>query len=176
MVNHHFRRLLGALVILAVAMPGRHGADEIEAKCKSAAHATANWPTHGSEDHADHLGPQAELSREATDDYRAGDRANPIMRMAKLSRRKSFVRRAYFASKAWRRILPRCRAADGMAVCQICHQEQVVGGAPAPGWRAKLRVPDQADERLCRRTRTNSMDMAKIMSELGRQRRQWRVI
>jgi len=50
-----------------------------------------------------------------------------------------------------------------MAVCQICHQEKFVGGAPAAAAGGpKLRVPDQADERLADRNADNSMDMAKI--------------
>ena len=78
---------------------------------------------------------------------------------------------AYFAAKAWP---PKQASAaapgkepDGMTTCQICHQKGFVGGAPAP------RLVGQSYEYLIKQmnafadgTRTNSMDMAKIMQEL----------
>jgi cytochrome c553 len=83
---------------------------------------------------------------------------------------------AYFASKPWpapaaAAAAPAASAApapSNMAVCQICHQEKFVGGAPAP------RLAGQSYEYLIKQmndfangTRTNNMDMVTIMTALS---------
>jgi cytochrome c553 len=64
-------------------------------------------------------------------------------------------------------------APDGMQVCQVCHQQGFVGGAPAP------RIAGQPYEYLIKAmndfasgARNNNMDMVKIMGMLTQEQRE----
>jgi cytochrome c553 len=111
-------------------------------------------------------------------DYKSGDRDNVVMA--------SFARRltqaelrpaaAYLSRKTWpAKVTPAAAtpAPDGIAVCQICHQQGFVGGLPAP------RLAGQSYEYLVEAMRafadgdrTNNADMVKIMQELPAAKRE----
>ena len=106
-------------------------------------------------------------------DYRTGDRDNTIMA--------SFAKRfdqaelrpvaRYFAAKQWPAKTSTVAATsppDGIAVCQICHQQGFVGALPAP------RLAGQSYEYLSEQMRkfaegerTNNADMVKLMEGLS---------
>ena len=180
MLNHHFPTFFGALVIFAatLAVPAT-AADEIEAKVQvcGSCHGQNGEPM-DPKTMPIIWGQQQNFLVKQLHDYRAGDRANPIMAaMAKtLTQEELRPAAAYFASKTWP--APRAAAAavpapGGIAVCQICHQEKFVGGAPAP------RLAGQSYEYLLKAMngfadgeRTNNMDMVTIMKALSADERQ----
>jgi cytochrome c553 len=176
MINHHFPTTFGALVILAAALAGPAvAADEIEAKLQvcGSCHGQNGEPM-DPKTMPIIWGQQQNFLVKQLHDYRAGDRANPIMAaMAKtLTQEELRPAAAYFASKPWPAHAAAAPAAapppSNMAVCQICHQEKFVGGAPAP------RLAGQSYEYLIKQmndfangTRTNNMDMVTIMTALS---------
>ena len=106
-------------------------------------------------------------------DYKTAERESPIMAaFAKnLTQEELRPAAAFFAKKSWpARSTPAASvpAPEGMAVCQICHQEKFVGGLPAP------RLAGQSYEYLIQSMngfangeRTNNADMVKIMQGLS---------
>jgi cytochrome c553 len=105
-------------------------------------------------------------------DFHSGDRASPIM--AGLSRGFSLedLRKVanYFAGKTWPAQAAAATPAaepEGIAVCKACHQPKFEGGAPAPrlaGLSYDYLIAAMngfADE-----TRTNNLDMPKLMQAL----------
>jgi len=106
-------------------------------------------------------------------DFHSGDRDNEVMTWmaTALSQAEVGPVAAYFAKKNWP-----ARAAGaastsppaGVAVCQICHQQNFVGGLPAPrlaGQRYEYLV--EAMRRYAERERTNNADMMKIMEAMS---------
>src|SRR3984893_7174122 len=176
MVNHQFPTTFGALVILAAALAvAAMAADEIEAKVQicGSCHGQNGEPM-DPKTMPIIWGQQQNFLVKQLHDYRAGDRANPIMAaMAKtLTQEELRPAAAYFASKPWQAHAAAAPAAapppSNMAVCQICHQEKFVGGASAP------RLAGQSYEYLIKQmnnfadgTRTNNMDMVTIMTALS---------
>jgi cytochrome c553 len=175
MVNHQFPTTFGALVILAAALAvPAMAADEIEAKVQicGSCHGQTGQPM-DPKTMPIIWGQQTNFLVKQLHDYRAGDRSNPIMAaMAKtLTQEELRPAAAYFASKPWpagNAAAAAAPAPSNMAVCQICHQEKFVGGAPAP------RLAGQSYEYLLKQmnsfadgTRTNSMDMVTIMTALS---------
>jgi cytochrome c553 len=178
MINNHFPTILGALSIFAAALAGPANAAGVEDKLQacSACHGQNGEPVDVNTPII--FGQQTNFLVKQLHDYRAGDRDNPIMAaMAKtLTQEELRPAAAYLTSKTW----PARKATavatpppDGMAVCQICHQEKFMGGAPAP------RLAGQSYEYLIKAmngfadgTRTNNMDMVKIMQELPADKRQ----
>jgi cytochrome c553 len=176
MVNNRFPTVLGALVILAAGLAGpASAADEIDpakvAVC-AACHGANGMPS-DPKTIPIIWGQQTNFLMKQMHDYRAGDRDNPIMSaMAKTLKQEDLRPAAnYFGSKPWPPHTPAAAAAPApanMTVCQVCHQQGFVGGAPAP------RLVGQSYEYLIKQMndfadgkRTNSMDMGKIMSELS---------
>jgi cytochrome c553 len=106
-------------------------------------------------------------------DFKSADRENVVMASFAKRLTQAELRPAaqYFSKKSWpARPAPVAAvpAPDGIAVCQICHQQNFVGGLPAP------RLAGQSYEYLVEamRTfaegeRTNNADMVKIMQELS---------
>jgi cytochrome c553 len=176
MVNNRIPTIFGALVIFAAGLAGPAGAaDEIDAAkvavC-SACHGATGMPS-DPKTIPIIWGQQTNFLMKQMHDYRAGDRDNPIMAaMAKTLKQEDLRPAAtYFGSKPWpahTAAAPAAPAPANMTVCQVCHQQGFVGGAPAP------RLAGQSYEYLIKQmndfangTRTNSMDMGKIMSELS---------
>ena len=180
MLKEPFQTVFGALVIAAAALAGpSQAADAIDpAKVQvcGSCHGQTGEPM-DPKTMPIIWGQQENFLVKQLHDYRAGDRNNPIMAsMAKtLSQEDLRPAAAYFASKTW----PAKKAAaapmaqpDGMQVCQVCHQPNFVGGAPAP------RLAGQSYEYLIKAMngfangdRTNNMDMVKIMSGLTAEQR-----
>jgi cytochrome c553 len=106
-------------------------------------------------------------------DYKTGDRENQIMAaFAKnLTQEELRPAAAYFSKKAWpARSTPAASAAapDGMAVCQICHQQNFVGGLPAPRLAGQsYEYLIQAMNSFANGERTNNADMVKLMQGLS---------
>jgi len=106
-------------------------------------------------------------------DFQRRDRDNDVMTWmaTALSQAELGPAAAYFAKKNWP-----ARAAGaastsppaGVAVCQICHQQNFVGGLPAPrlaGQRYEYLV--EAMRSYAEGKRTNNADMRKIMEAMS---------
>jgi cytochrome c553 len=106
-------------------------------------------------------------------DFQRGDRANDVMTWmaTALSQAELGPVAAYFAKKNWP-ARPTAAASvsppPGAAVCQICHQQNFVGGLPAPrlaGQRYEYLV--EAMRRFAEHERTNNADMMRIMEAMS---------
>ena len=105
-------------------------------------------------------------------DYRSGDRDNNVMASfaKRLTQAELRPAAALLSKRTWPAREPAAAPApppDGIAVCQICHQQNFVGGLPAP------RLAGQSYEYLVEAMRsfadgerTNNADMVKIMQAL----------
>jgi cytochrome c553 len=179
MVNNHFPTIFVALASFAVALAGpANAADEIEAKLQScnACHGQNGEPI--SPNIPIIWGQQTAFLVKQLHDYRAGDRENPIMSALAKTLKQEELRPAavYLASKSWPAGHPAAAPAaapNGIAVCQICHQEKFVGGLPAPrlAGQSYQYLLDQMN-RFANEERTNSPDMTKIMQGLSAQDRE----
>jgi cytochrome c553 len=106
-------------------------------------------------------------------DFQRGDRANDVMTWmaTALSQAELESAAAYFAKKNWPARAAGAASASpppGAAVCQICHQQNFVGGLPAPrlaGQTYEYLV--EAMRRYAERERTNNADMMKIMEAMS---------
>jgi cytochrome c553 len=173
MLNNRIATVFGVLIAAATLAGPASAADEIEAKVQvcGSCHGQNGVPL-DPKTMPIIWGQQQYFLVKQLHDYRTGDRDNPIMAaMAKtLSQEDLRPVAAYFASKPWPAGHPAAAPAsppNGIAVCQICHQPNFVGGLPAP------RLAGQSYEYLIKQMndfadgkRSNSMDMVKIMSEL----------
>jgi cytochrome c553 len=111
-------------------------------------------------------------------DYKSGDRENLVMASfaKRLTQAELRPAAAFLSKKTWPAKETPAAAApppDGIAVCQICHQQGFVGGLPAP------RLAGQSYEYLVEAMRafadgdrTNNADMVKIMQELSPAKRE----
>jgi cytochrome c553 len=178
MGNNHFPTIFGALVIFAVGMAAPAQAQQpaggIEAKLQVCftCHGQNGVPL-DPKTMPIIWGQQTNFLVKQLHDYRAGDRDSPIMASMAKSLTQEELRPAavYLTSKGWPAGHPAAAAATppaGIGQCVACHQQGFVGGAPAP------RLAGQSYEYLIKQmtsfadgTRTNSMDMAKIMQELS---------
>ena len=178
MINNHFPTVFAALVVLAAtasanAQTTPTGEREFGAKmlvCNTC-HGARGVP------HNPTIpviwGQQEYFLVKQLHDYRSGDRENPIMAAFAKPLTQADLRPAarYFASKTWpARSTPAASKSppDGMAVCQICHQQNFVGGLPAPrlaGQSYEYLV--EAMRRFAEGERTNNPDMVKIMQEIS---------
>ncbi|HEY6258745.1 MAG TPA: c-type cytochrome [Xanthobacteraceae bacterium] len=176
MIKNRFPTIFRALFIFAAALTApANAADEIEAKLQAcgACHGQNGVPLDPKTIPIIWGQTQVFLVKQLHD-YRAGDRNNPIMAaMAKtLSQEELRPAAAYLEKKPW----PARQGAapapvpvpNNITVCQACHQQGFVGGMPAP------RLAGQSYEYLIKAmnsfadgTRTNNMDMVKIMQELS---------
>jgi len=106
-------------------------------------------------------------------DFQSGDRDNDVMTWmaTALSQAELGPAAAYFAKKNWPARSAGAASASppaGVAVCQICHQQNLVGGLPAPrlaGQSYEYLV--DAMRRYAERERTNNADMMKIMEAMS---------
>lgn len=176
MINKRLPTTLPALLILAAALGvPANAADDIEAKLQvcSSCHGANGVPTDPKTIPIIWGQTQVFLVKQLHD-YRAGDRDNAVMAaMAKaLTQEELRPAAAYFEKKPWpaRQGPAPVAVAEpkGIEVCQACHQKGFVGGMPAP------RLVGQSYDFLIKQmnafadgTRTNNMDMVKIMQELS---------
>ena len=132
-------------------------------------------------DHSDDLGQTEYFLVKQLHDYKSGDRENLVMASfaKRLTQAELRPAAAYLSKKSWpaQPIQPVSAVVkappDGIAVCQICHQQGFVGGLPAP------RLAGQSYEYLVEAMRafadgdrTNNADMVKIMQELSPAKRE----
>jgi cytochrome c553 len=173
MLNNRLSTIFGTLVILAALGAPAGAAEAIEAKLQvcGSCHGENGQPIDAT---IPIIWGQTEYFLvKQLHDYKSGDRENPVMAVFAKTLTQADLRPAarYFASKTWpARSAPAAATSppDGMAVCQICHQQNFVGGLPAP------RLAGQSYEYLVEAmrgfadgTRTNNPDMVKIMQELS---------
>jgi cytochrome c553 len=177
MIRNHLPALFGTLV-LAAALGAAAAAEGIEDKLKvcTSCHGENGKPIDPT---IPTIWGQTEYFLvKQLHDYKSGDRENLVMT--------SFAKRftqaelrpaaAYLSKQTWpAKETPAATAAppDGIAVCQICHQQGFVGGLPAP------RLAGQSYEYLVEAMRafadgdrTNNADMVKIMQELSPAKRE----
>jgi cytochrome c553 len=106
-------------------------------------------------------------------DFRSGDRNNEVMSWMStaLTQAEVVSAAASFAKKSWpaRPVAAAAASPPGAAaVCQICHQQNFVGGPAAPrlaGQRYEYLV--EAMRRFAEGERTNSPDMTNIMKAMA---------
>lgn len=171
--SHYLPTIFGALVI-AAALSGPATAQNsgLEAKVQVCG------SCHGQDGHPINAmtpiiwGQQTNFLVKQMHDFRSDDRPSPVMKPFAQSLSQDELRPAaqYFNMKPWPAKQTNAAAMPQppkMEVCQICHQPNFVGGAPAP------RLAGQPYEYLIKAmndfangARTNNMDMVKIMSEL----------
>jgi cytochrome c553 len=105
-------------------------------------------------------------------DFQHGDRVNEVMLWVstQLTQEEVGSAAAYFAKKSWpARATPAAAATApaAAAVCQVCHQQNFVGGVPAPRLAGqKYEYLVEAMRRFADGERTNNADMANIMKSM----------
>src|SRR5215467_5348694 len=177
MITNHLRAIYGALLI-AAALGTPAGAQSIEQKLQvcSSCHGENGKPIDPT---IPTIWGQTEyFIVKQLHDYKSGDRENLVMASfaKRLTQAELRPAAAYFSKKSWP-VEPTPAVAlappDGIAVCQICHQQNFVGGLPAP------RLAGQSYEYLIEAMRsfaegdrTNNADMVKIMQELSPAKRE----
>lgn len=105
-------------------------------------------------------------------DFHSGDRSNEVMSWMATALTQEELRQAatYFAQKNWPARPAAAASASppaAAAVCQACHQQNFVGGPPAPrlaGQSYEYLV--EAMRRFADGERTNSPEMAQVMGAL----------
>jgi cytochrome c553 len=173
MFSKLFPAIFGTVVALVAPSVPANAADGIDEKLQvcSSCHGESGVPINATTPII--WGQQEYFLVKQLHDYKSGDRENPIMAAFAKTLVQADLRPAarYFASKSWpARSAPATSTSppDGIAVCQICHQPNFVGGLPAP------RLAGQSYEYLVEAMRsfadggrTNNADMVKIMQELS---------
>jgi cytochrome c553 len=178
MINHRVSTIFAALVgFVALAAP-TIAAEAIEEKVQvcTACHGTNGVPINATTPII--WGQTEYFIVKQLHDYKSGDRENAIMPTFAKTLTQADLRPVaqYFNKKTWpARTTPAAPVAapDGLAVCQICHQQGFVGGLPAP------RLAGQSYEYLVEAMRsfadgdrTNNADMVKLMQELPAAKRE----
>ena len=106
-------------------------------------------------------------------DFQHGNRVNEVMLWMSTSLTQDEVASAaaYFAKKNWPARPAQAAAASPpavAAVCQVCHQQNFVGGVPAPRLAGqKYEYLVEAMRRFAEGERTNNADMANIMKSMS---------
>jgi cytochrome c553 len=188
MINNHFSTVFGALFVLAVLAAPPNAAERTAAVSEGIA------PTGEREYGAKLLvcatchgvrgvpqnptipviwGQQENYLLKQLRDFESGDRDFEAMAWmaSTLSQSEMASAAAYFAKKSWPARSASATSASPpalVAVCQACHQQNLVGGLPAP------RLAGQSYEylvevmrRYAEGERTNSTDMTNIMKALS---------
>jgi cytochrome c553 len=183
MTNNYFPTVFAptvfaALVISAALAAPVNGAEAIDAKLQTctACHGANGVPINATTPII--WGQQEYFIVKQLHDYKSGDRDNQLMATFAKTLSQGDLRpaAAYFAKQSWpaRSAAAAVAAAipspspPGMAVCQICHQQNFVGGLPAPrlaGQSYEYLV--EAMRRFADGERTNNADMVKIMEALS---------
>jgi cytochrome c553 len=177
MLTNHLRAIYGALIIVA-ALGAPAGAQSVEEKLQvcSSCHGADGKPIDPT---IPTIWGQTEYFLvKQLHDYKSGDRENLVMASfaKRLTQAELRPAAAYLSKKTWPAKETPAAAApapDGIAVCQICHQQGFVGGLPAP------RLAGQSYDYLIEAMRsfadgdrTNNADMVKIMQELSPAKRE----
>lgn len=118
-------------------------------------------------------GQQENYLQKQLHDFGSGDRAFEAMAWmaAMLSPSEMASAAAYFAKKSWPARSAGSTSASPpalVAVCQVCHQQNFVGGLPAPRLAGQsYEYLLEAMRRYAEGERTNSSDMTNIMQALS---------
>ena len=178
MINNHFPTIFGVVVISAALAAPANAAEGVEAKLQvcSSCHGENGQPIDAT---IPIIWGQTEYFLvKQLHDYKSGDRENTVMASfaKRLTQAELRPAAAYFSKKSWpARSAPAASVPqpEGLALCQICHQQNFVGGLPAP------RLAGQSYEYLVEAMRsfaegdrTNNADMVKIMQELSSAQRE----
>jgi cytochrome c553 len=173
MTNNHLPTIFGLFVALAALAAPAKAAEGIDAKLQvcGTCHGENGTPIDATIPII--WGQQEYFLVKQLHDYKSGDRESQVMSAFAQTLTQADLRPAarYFAGKSWpARATPAASAPapSGIAVCQICHQPNFVGGLPAP------RLAGQSYEYLVEAMRafaegerTNNADMVKIMQGLS---------
>jgi cytochrome c553 len=106
-------------------------------------------------------------------DFQHGNRVNEVMLWMSTSLTQDEVdaAAAYFSKKSWPAQPVQAAATTppaAAAVCQVCHQQNFVGGVPAPRLAGqKYEYLVEAMRRFAEGERTNNADMANIMKSMS---------
>jgi cytochrome c553 len=175
MRNNRFSVIFGALFISAALAVPAIAAEGLEAKLQvcGTCHGQEGVPTDKSFPII--WGQQQSFLMKQLHDYRSGDRENPIMKAMLEGFKQEELRpiAAYLASKPWpTKPTPASTGSptppNGIALCQICHQQGFVGGPPAPRLQGQsYEYLSQAMRNFADGTRTNNADMVKLMQGLS---------
>lgn len=192
MTNNHVSTFFGALVVLA-ALAAPAGADErahevpalptpgnaAEAQNILGAKLLVCNTCHGQDGAPKNAnvpiiwGLQENYLLKELHDFQHGDRDNEVMHWMSTALTPEEVgsAAAYFAQKSWPVKASNAAAASvpaAVAVCQVCHQQNLVGGVPAPrlaGQRYEYLV--ETMRRFAEGERANNADMANIMKAMS---------
>lgn len=192
MTNDHVSTFFGALVVLA-ALAAPVGADErarevpalptpgnvAEAQNILGAKLLVCNTCHGQDGAPKNAnvpiiwGLQENYLLKELHDFQHGDRDNEVMHWMSTALTPEEVgsAAAYFATKSWPGKASNAAAASApaaVAVCQVCHQQNLVGGVPAPrlaGQRYEYLV--ETMRRFAEGERANNADMANIMKAMS---------
>jgi cytochrome c553 len=197
MINNHFPTVFGVLVVLAALATPAHAAEaaapahiperpvlptpgntaEAEAFLNakllvcSTCHGTNGVPRNAATPII--WGLQENYLLKQLHDFQRKDRDSEVMTWmaTALSQAELGPAATYFAKKSWPARSAGAASTSppaGVAVCQICHQQNFVGGLPAP------RLAGQTDDylveamrRYAEHERTNNADMMKIMEAMS---------
>jgi cytochrome c553 len=172
-MSKNYIRFLGALIALAGLYGTANAQGGVEAKLQvcSSCHGVDGQPINPT---IPTIWGQTEYFLvKQLHDYKTGDRENQIMAAFAKSLTQEELRpaAAYFSKKTWpTRSTPAASvpAPEGMAVCQICHQQNFVGGLPAPRLAGQsYEYLLQAMNSFANGERSNNADMVKIMQGLS---------
>jgi cytochrome c553 len=179
MINHHFPIVSGVLFMLvapanaAQAVPSPGTPVEFGAKLLvcNACHGDNGIPKDATIPVI--WGQQENFLIKQLHDFQNGDRDSEVMSwMVKtLSQAEQGSAAAYFAKKNWPARSAGAASTsppNGIAACQICHQQDFVGGLPGPrlaGQSYEYLV--EAMRRYAGGERTNNADMVKLMEALS---------
>jgi cytochrome c553 len=173
MGNNHFPAILGTLVILGALAAPANAAEGIDAKLQicSSCHGENGRPIDATIPTI--WGQQEYFLVKQMHDYMSGDRENPIMASIAKTFTPADLRpmAVYLAGKSWPARSAAAAATsqpEGMTVCQICHQQNFVGGLPAPRLAGQsYQYLVEAMRSFADGDRTNNADMVKLMQALS---------
>jgi len=182
MINNHVPTVFGVLVVLAAlaapanaaeAIPGPSSQAEFGAKLLvcNACHGENGVPKNAATPII--WGQQEKFLGKQLHDFQSGTREFEVMSWMTINLAPSELdaAAASFAKKSWpARSAAAARPSPpaGIAVCQICHQQNLAGGLPAPrlaGQSYEYLV--EAMRRYAEGERTNNADMVNLMKPLS---------
>ena len=179
MINHHFPIVSGILVMLAAPANAAQAVASPITPVEFGAKLLVCNACHGDNGVPKDAtipviwGQQENFLNKQLHDFQSGDRDSEVMSwMVKtLSQAEQGFAAAYFAEKNWPARSAGAAATsppNGIAACQICHQQDFVGGLPGPrlaGQSYEYLV--EAMRRYAGNERTNNADMVKLMEALS---------
>ncbi len=179
MINKHVPTVFGVLVILAALAAPAKAAEASASQAEFGAKLLVCNACHGDKGVPKNAsipvlwGQQENYLAKQLHDFQSGDRNFEVMSWMASSFAPSelALAAAYFAKKSWPARSAAVASASPppiAAVCQVCHQQNFVGGLPAPrlaGQSYEYLV--EAMRRYAEGERTNNSDMMKMMQAIS---------